>query len=329
VIAIFGSGFGLYGYLPALIAGCGQSIVLPERYRPRYQARTELARFSSAINWVQDENMALDKAVGAALILRPVDQEVWLERCLLKTELKYLLLEKPLARTPELAQYFLNELVRSNKIFKIGYLFKFTNWGRQLLSILSEKSYQGKLVIHWHFCAHHYANNLANWKRFDSMGGGVIRFFGIHVIALLAQLGYHEIADSKIFGMTIDETELWTATFIGKGLPECDVVIDTNSPFTKFEVICSRGTDCSPDFSKITSGPFDSEELTDNDPLIGLDSRTSILRELCNTLWEKPNGDLECYQKTLDLWRIIEDNSTFKLLDTDNIRPVFSPIAFL
>lgn len=315
MFAILGSGFGLYGYLPALVDGCGQLIVLPERYRSRYQVRSELVRFSSAVRWAPDENAALGSAVGAALVLRPVDQEIWLERCLGMANLKYLLLEKPLARTPELAQLALNALVRSDKAFKIGYLFKFTTWGKQLLNVLGGKGYSGKLFIHWNFCAHHYQHDLANWKRFVSMGGGAIRFFGIHVIALLAQLGYQDIVMSRTFGASIDEIELWSATITGHGLPECNVVIDTRSPNTKFQVVCSKGEGCFPDVSECLIGPFDSGRLPDSDLLGGLDSRTQILNELCPTLWDVVDGEFEWYQRTLDLWRIAEDKSCFEQRD--------------
>ena len=48
MFAIRGSGFGLYGYLPALV-GCGRRVVLPERYRARFAERPELAPFANEV----------------------------------------------------------------------------------------------------------------------------------------------------------------------------------------------------------------------------------------------------------------------------------------
>lgn len=328
VFAVLGSGFGLYGYLPALVDGCGQSIMLPERYRIRFQARPELERFSSVVRWAPDENAALSRADGATLALRPADQEVWLDRCLERANLKYLLLEKPLARTPERAQSALDALILSEKVFRIGYVFRFTTWGRKLLSLLGAKKYSGKLLIHWSFCAHHYQHDLFNWKRFVSMGGGAIRFFGIHVIALLAQLGYQNVVLSKTRGASTDEIELWSATVTGIGLPECELVIDTRSTRTTFQVMCSREIDGRADVSEWLIGPFASGRVPDSDSLTGLDPRTPILSEFCRTLWDVAGGEFEWYQRTLDLWRGAEDKSFFEFLDADTLKPAFTPTTW-
>ena len=56
MFAILGSGFGLYGYLPALVEGCEQPVVLPERYRARFDERSELARFAINVQWEDDES---------------------------------------------------------------------------------------------------------------------------------------------------------------------------------------------------------------------------------------------------------------------------------
>jgi predicted dehydrogenase len=280
---IFGSGFGLYGYLPALVA-CGHEVVLPERYRQKFSARPELQRFSQSIQWADTEEEALQSATGAVIALRPVDQERWIERCVEIPGLRHLLLEKPLARTPERAQHALDTLIRSGKNFRIGYLFGTTAWGRDM------RKAGGARSIRWQFCAHHYKNNLSTWKRDPGSGGGVIRFFGIHLIALLASIGYTKFASSRTVG---DDLETWHAVVGGPEVSDCEIVIETHSQANGFEV---RG----PALNVSLPGPFDSE------PNDGLDPRTLNLTDLCRSLSEPSGSYIEWYQRTLDLWQQAE-----------------------
>jgi len=98
--AIIGSGFGLYGYLPALVDACAQRIVLPERYRLRLDERPELASFADDVQWQAMEDGALDHATGVVLASRPTDQVQWISQCLARSGIERLLLEKPLANSP-------------------------------------------------------------------------------------------------------------------------------------------------------------------------------------------------------------------------------------
>ena len=71
--AILGSGFGLYGYLPALQAlGC--RVVLPLRYRSIIENRAELSGFAERIGWAADDTDAIDQADAVVVARRPADQ---------------------------------------------------------------------------------------------------------------------------------------------------------------------------------------------------------------------------------------------------------------
>jgi predicted dehydrogenase len=290
--AILGSGFGLYGYLPALIA-CGHSVVLPERYRQKFAGRPELQRFAQSIQWAGTEDEALQSATGAVIAQRPGDQERWIERCVEMPGLRHLLLEKPLARTPALAQKSLDALIRSEKTFRLGYMFGTTEWGQKLRNSMAP----GNLSIKWQFCAHHYKNNLATWKRDTDSGGGVIRFFGIHLIALLASLRYKSFATSLTTGASASDLDTWRAVSTDSGMPECEVVIETRSETTAFEVAHpSAGLHIK------LAGPFDSNMATND----GLDPRTRNLAHLCRSLSEPSGPYIDWYRKTIDLWQQAE-----------------------
>ncbi len=311
MFAILGSGFGIYGYLPTLVDRCSQRIVLPERYRVRFNERHELAFFSSYVQWEVDENAALNCAEGVVLALRPINQCEWVRRCVAHSKIDFMLLEKPLAHTPEIAAEIFDCLINSQKTFRIGYTFRYTDWGQWILNSF-KKAGCPPLSIHWSFFAHHFRHDLLNWKRFNSMGGGAIRFYGIHIIALLAEAGYHNVTLSRAFGSSLDEAEKWIAIFVGPGLPECEVVVDTRSTFDEFSVEytsnpCGGLTTA---FSNLKD-PFDSEnEVCQPD---GIDPRVSVLAPLCRSLWEGVTSEYDWYDATITLWHNIEKKTRFEI----------------
>jgi len=132
-VAILGSGFGLYGYLPALRdEQC--RVVLPERYRAVVEGRAELSGLAGGIIWVADEKDALDRADAVVVARRPVDQAGLIAELFARQELKRLVLEKPLAPDPGTAVHLQDKLEASDKIVRIGYCLGFTGWGRQLIA---------------------------------------------------------------------------------------------------------------------------------------------------------------------------------------------------
>ncbi len=300
MFAILGSGFGLYGYLPALVEGCSQSIALPERYRVTYTKRNELARFANSIQWKNNEDAALDCATGVVLALPPIYQSEWIPHCLTRSNIQQLLLEKPLAYSPELSEIIFNDLMRSKKYFRIGYTFRYTSWGKQLLNLPPGLS---SLTINWNFLAHHYRHDLNNWKRYHSTGGGVVRFYGIQIIALLAEIGYQDVVSSQTFGKEAEDLEQWVAVFTGPHLPECHVTIDTKSSETKFSI---------KEIHTHLNDPFDAK----NDPGASdtNDRRVPMLIDLCQSLKDQEQNPYNWYERTNNLWHIVEKKTKLEII---------------
>ncbi len=313
MFAILGSGFGLYGYLPALVWGCSQRVMLPARYRARFLDRSELVRFVGDVQWERDEYAALDKAVGVVLSLRPIDQLEWIYRCCKRPNLHHILLEKPLAPTPAAAARILDDLVHAGKVFRVGYIFRYTEWGKWLLQSLASIKEYGSLSINWSFMAHHFRIKSHNWKRFSTTGGGVIRFYGIHILALLAELGYREVGSSQVFGEYIDQPEKWIAIFYGADLPECKVVIDIKSPVDNFiveQISCSHREQVSNCIFKL-SNPFEYKCVSQDE---SFDQRVPLLIQLCRSLLKNDENDdatYNCYSATIDIWRATEKKNRF------------------
>ena len=309
MIAILGSGFGLYGYLPALVKGCGQRVVLSERHREPFHERQELARFADDIQWERDEASALDWADGVVLALQPRHQSEWIPRCLMRPNLERILVEKPLAPGPEAAGALLEDLGRSGKVIRIGYTFRYTDWGQRIRAALTQAGESRRLFIQWSFLAHHFRHDLHNWKRFTDSGGGALRFYGIQLIALLAELGYQAVISSHTFGNSVEAIEKWTASFRGPGLPGCEVAVDTRSAIEKlgasfFSSAREPGlvvADLNDPFESTTGGLSE-----------GLDRRVPALSRLCRSLWDQTIDEGVWYKATIDLWRRVEERTSFE-----------------
>lgn len=312
MIAILGSGFGLYGYLPALVGGCGQRVVLSERYRARFCERPELARFAGDVQWERDEATALDCADGVVLALRPIEQSEWIPRCLARPNIERLLLEKPLASSPEAAAALFRELTRSRKVIRMGYTFRYTAWAKRMRDALGTARESRPLSIQWNFLSHHFRNDLRNWKRFNVSGGGAIRFYGIQLIALLAEIGYRDVIWSRSSGKSVHEVEKWSASFAGPGLPECDIAVDTRAVVDKFGVELLSNS--SPERHTVFANLIDPFDSTGGACQSGkLDSRVSMLSRLCRSLWEQSSSENVWYEATIELWRRVEEQTRFEM----------------
>lgn len=310
MFVILGSGFGLYGYLPALAGEHGERLVLPERYRPRLLGRPELSGFGKQVLWAMDDSAALDRADGAVLALPPGIQSARIEECLARPEIGRILLEKPLAQTPADAQVLLDRLLRSKRAFRIGYTFRYTDWGEALLKDAVTYGERDRLSIRWRFMAHHYSRNLDNWKRWTGSGGGAIRFYGIQLIALLAEIGYRNVHTSFSAGDSANEIEKWTAVFTGTDLPECAIEVDSKSAVGKFCIELQSG---SPGGVRgllaEQDDPFGAVAAL---PPGRLDRRVALLARLCGSLAEPADREYAWYAETLALWARVEESTQFE-----------------
>ncbi len=303
-----------------MIEAGSDRIVLPKRYRAKFSTRPELSRFADAIEWVYDENAALARADCVILALSPDLQMHWISHCRKLANVERLVLEKPLAPTPDAAASLFDDLIDAAKIFRVGYIFRLTPWGQNMLHALVERprgGAMGELRITWRFLAHHYRHPSTTWKRFQSSGGGALRFYGIQLIALLAELGYGNVLSSEISGPDADEIVRWSASFSGAGLPRCRVTIDTRAASNEF-IIEHTGPGAA--VSVDQSDPF---EAVAEAPLPGeLDKRVPLLVQLCRSLWDEETDSCVWYRSALDLWSAVEAVSLFEVTELHACRGI-------
>jgi predicted dehydrogenase len=299
-VAIFGSGFGLYGYLPALTEASEGNVILPGRYRAGFESRSELRHLFNRIEWVEDENVALDRADAVILSQRPADQVSWLAKILPRSGPGRILLEKPLAPDPVQAQLWLGRARASGKRIRIGYIFRYAPWATRFAESLKPSQANGEIAISWRFRAHHYATETMNWKRFVASGGGALRFYGIHLIALLAEHGYDDVLRSSITTTKSDEAEAWEAAFTGPELPICKVTVDSAAVDACFSI----AADTSANPFVALGGPFDEVER-----LARFDSRVGILVRLCTDLLTSDITLPAWYEDSMILWSKVEQRT--------------------
>ena len=304
MFTIIGSGFGLYGYLPALIESLGGPVVLPRTYEEKVSARPELAKYRNAIRWVADPEAALAAASGVIVATTPSRQPELVGRCLRLPSLEFLVLEKPLAPTPAMAAGVLDSLKRSGKRFRIGYTLLHTAWAAHL-RVPDTGRFDGQVGVSWTFMAHHFSNALRNWKREHDQGGGVLRFFGIHVVALMAREGYSAPAESSLIGEEVGQPEQWRAVFSGARLPDCQILVDSRSPANSFRVSLDEATGST--LVVDLEEPFQLEEVD----ALGFDRRIGALKRLLDTFRSDDAGYYVLYREVNRLWQGVEARSTF------------------
>jgi hypothetical protein len=304
MFTIIGSGFGLYGYLPALVDTFGGPVVLPRNYQDKMSARPELARYRDAIYWVSDIEAALAAANGVVVATTPIRQPELVAQCLKLPSLELLVLEKPLAATPAMAAELLDKLKQSGKRFRIGYTLLHTAWAARL-QVPDAGLFDGTVSVTWTFMAHHFSIALQNWKREHAQGGGVLRFFGIHVVALMARHGYREVAESSLIGRDIGQPEKWLAVFSGLRLPDCRVLVDSRAPANSFRIELNGAAEST--LLADLQEPFQLEE-----PEVPQgDRRVGVLKRLLHTFRLDDAGHYAFYDRVNRLWAAVEARSTF------------------
>ena len=304
MVGILGSGFGLYGYLPAVAINRNNSIVLINESKHKFDARPELAEFKENVHWL-DKDSFYEQIDTLVVCLSPEGQFSSVTCALNYPNIRYLALEKPLAINPAKSHELLGALIKSGKHYRIGYNFQYTNWGKALLDMFNDPNPR-KVKIDWYFRAHHYVQNLKNWKRYNSTGGGTIRFYGIHLIALLAHVGSCKILSSSSFSHSDDEIYRWCARFEVNSIHTMEIDIDAKASVNKF-VIETEAKSYKDDMKTRVSmnDPFD--EYVSSSGV--QDRRVGVVKPVLDSLKEDDQQYYwnNIYYKVNSLWEQIEN----------------------
>lgn len=294
MFTIVGGGFGLYGYLPALVNVLQTKVLLAERYRQTIESRSELGQYAEYIEWCPSISQALNLATGAVIAIPPLSQKGLVEQTLAIDNIEKIIIEKPICPTPGDSSKLIDGLLVMSKRVRVGYSFLYTDWYDELKETVF--NHDDQLCITWSFKADHFVRNKETWKRYHSLGGGALRFYGIQILAALATLGYVKTTSSLLAGELADQPDTWTARLVGHKVPQCTVHLCTNSEHNEFNIKVGESG------GKINlihreASPFSRSKISN-----GLDSRVIVLERLIRSFEYDDDHHAALYRATNDLW---------------------------
>lgn len=289
---VVGRGFGLYGHCASILSSAA-ILHLWNGYRERVEARPELRGHAGRIIWQPSIAACLAEASDCIIAVPPAEQPAVLAECLAHANLLRLGLEKPLANDPGAARQVLERLRDWGGSYRIDYTFLHAAWLQDAVACAANA--RAPLTLEWRFCAHHYRHGVETWKRVVTRGGGALRFYGIHCIALAARLGYTSAAWSRTVAVALDEAETWNAQLCGPGLPDLRILVDSRAADESFR-FCADGS--GPVVA--LAHPFAAESVSGADdprcaPLgrfiatlvDGADALATTFYRNCQALWER------------------------------------------
>lgn len=311
---VLGGGFGLYGYLPALVEGGATQVATLDRYRSTIQRRPDIRAFEDLVVFVKDEAALVAACDVLVIALRPTDQVAVVRRLLSGGWGGQLILEKPVAPDPAEAADLLQCLRKARITFTVGFALSHAGWAGQVRQFLgTDNQRPAQVNIAWRFKAHHYATGRDTWKRTVSQGGGALRFYAIHLIAFLSELGDW---DARECVRSIDSggEEAGCSFTLGCGAWRAQVSCDANySGPPEFVVAATRS---SGDRLSITlPDPFQEPDSSYDARIAGSDPDRRlghILRLLLSSTAEpgsldSPNGLSD--ESHVSLWRRLEERA--------------------
>jgi predicted dehydrogenase len=171
---ILGSGFGIYGYLPALL-NLGHFVLIPEQYQDKINKRPELGPYLDKLEY-STEKRIIDICDNLVVARNPQRQYELVSK--ITNNKQKLFLEKPLAPTLEMHRKLLKKLTISNFDFSVGYLLQYTPWWREITKGFCAST---PLVteINWKI------SKPNGWKEIPNLGGGIPDYYGIHFVPIL------------------------------------------------------------------------------------------------------------------------------------------------
>jgi len=192
---IIGGGFGIYGWLSALNYFNEIQLSTLAKYKNNIYGRNDLYNSSNAlrsVNFLENELQLIKKVDTLIIARRPIDQ-IKLIKFLIKNSWSgNLIIEKPIAPSPDEAIDILQKLKKLNINLQVGFSINETQWSKQVEEIILSKK-PNKILVEWDFNAHHYKHFKNTWKSNPVSGGGALNFYSIHLIAWLASFAEWQV----------------------------------------------------------------------------------------------------------------------------------------
>jgi len=183
MIGIIGGGFGLYGWLPSLCQYYpNETILIEKRHEDKFNKRPELQQYKDRIEWLYYTEIIMQSEL-LVLAIPPYYVYDYLELILHHNSIKRIIVEKPICETPEKSEEFIKQIEAKGIKICSAYIFIYTEW----INLLQNQTNNGSIYIKWEILN---KNQESSWKWDDDLGGGTLKFYGIHLLSVMTELGY-------------------------------------------------------------------------------------------------------------------------------------------
>lgn len=302
VAGIVGGRFGIYGYLPAMLAKY-QSVALSKKHQAFMEARPDVCMHIHQVLWCENDLEVMSLSAFIVFAVPPIAQKEIIFQNIALLKSKKLFLEKPLASDPQSAKMLMEFLKGYEVDFRINYILQVTEWFENLKEFIFFDD-DLEIIIQWNFLAHHFREPNDSWKKYHSLGGGCLRFFAIHLIAMLAFLKFKESKFSHLFYMSADIPYRWDASFYEMNK---SVTVSVNSQSSKdlFSISVKKNNKIIYETSQ--DSVFDQKHKS-----VFQDVRSDYILKMINQATDTKEGILRYYDDVCNLWGAIENYTTVK-----------------
>lgn len=188
-IGIVGSGFGLYGLLPAFnsIKGCQVVAICGKKTDRLVNYCQSIGLEKIYTNW--QEMLDKEDLDVIAIAVTP-NAQYEIAKVAIKKGL-HVFAEKPLAATYLQAKELLILAKKKKIIHGVDFIFPEIKEWKEVKKILDKKTY-GKLRqinLNWDFLSYDIKNQKSSWKTDSSLGGGALSFYFSHSLYYLEYYG--------------------------------------------------------------------------------------------------------------------------------------------
>lgn len=182
MIGILGSGFGLYGYLPAICQVSNEKVYLLKKAKQILLNRPELTKYYDRINWLDSSSEIICKSNTLIVAYPPEYVYSLIGAIESSTTLRKIIVEKPICHDSTTALKFISR-VKDKKIKLLsGFIFIYTEWYEHLVNNNSD------INIIWKFIKKSSLSSDLTWKYSSDKGGGALKMYGVHILSILAIL---------------------------------------------------------------------------------------------------------------------------------------------
>ncbi len=188
---ILGSGFGLYGYFPAIVE-ISKKVYLHDKYKKKFKNLKIYQKFENKVLWYKNLQNIIKDIDLLVIAKKPSLQFKFIKEIFrYKKKFKHLFLEKPIDINPKDSLKLIRYLEKNKISYSFGFIFKYCSWFKYLKNNNKKK----EISIFWFIKKKNLSNS---WKYKTKEGGGLIRFYGVHFLKLLTELKFNKVINNKI-----------------------------------------------------------------------------------------------------------------------------------